>query len=88
MGKTSSLNWYIYRMCSFDCLNKHVQERRENVKLSKAERKKLVDEIARKMKKLDTGKHSTLPEETRKYIEEAEEKYLVLFQRHTQRLPR
>ena len=86
MGKTSSTNWYIYRMCSFDCLNKHVQELREDVKLSKAERKKLIDEIAREMKKLDTRKHSALSEETREYIEEAKEKYPELFQRHTQRL--
>ena len=80
MGKTSSLNWYIYRMCSFDYLNKHVQERIENVKLSKAQRKKLVDEIARKIKKLDAKKQSVLSEETRKYIEEAKEKYSGLFQ--------
>jgi len=87
MGKTSSTNWYIYRMCSFDCLNKHVQELRENAKLSQAERKKLVEEIARTIKKLDTRKgESVLSEETRKYIEEAKETYPELFQRHTQRL--
>ena len=76
MGKTSSLNWYIYRMCSFDYLSNRVQELRGRAKLSRAERKKLVKEIVRKINKLDARKRETaLPEEARKYIEEAREKY-------------
>jgi len=26
MGKTFSLNWYVYKMCSLDYLNNHVQD--------------------------------------------------------------
>ena len=81
MGKTSSLNWYIYRMCSFDYLSDRVKKLREDGKLSKAEREKLLDEIARKLKELGTRKKEpALPEEARKYIEEAKEKYPQLFQ--------
>jgi len=81
MGKTSSLNWYIYRMCSFDYLSDRVKKLRENGKLSKAEREKLLDEIARKLRELGTRKEeSALPEEARKYIDEAKETYPELFQ--------
>ena len=82
MGKTSSLNWYIYRMC-FDYLNKRVQERGEKGELSKAEREaldKLVDEIVGKLRELDIKKETLLREETRKYIEEARKKYPELIE--------
>ena len=81
MGKTSSLNWYIYRMCSFDYLSDRVKKLREDGKLSKAEREKLLDEIARKLKELGTRKKElALPEEALKYIEEAKETYPELLQ--------
>jgi len=67
------------------------KERREKAKLSKAEREKLdkvtgeidklLEEIARKLKKLEIRKGvPVLPEETRKYMKEAKKRYPELIE--------
>ena len=74
----------VERLINEGLIEIETQERREQAKLHKVEREKLdklVDEIAIRMKKLDTRKEEpVLPEETRKYIEEAKKKYPELIE--------